>query len=172
MLRQQPRRQGAIAFGLHRYSHQRGHLFGLNEIGLARLAKRLPFQRHDPLIAAAAFRDVEGNRQIAFAEQRGERGIGAQPGQGFPVEFGIPAHRALPVIAYQQADGAGLGLRLHRHLALILVDQAADQRSDDQRLCQQVADRGGVIVRAENFGEGFVQPHEAQARIAIGDGRA
>ena len=56
-------------------------LLGLDEIALRRLGQRVAVERDDALIALARRRQVEGDRQIALAEQREQRRLGRRLGQ-------------------------------------------------------------------------------------------
>jgi hypothetical protein len=58
---------------------------------LRRLGQRRSVQRHDALIALAGRRLVEGDRQIALAEQAEQGRIAADFRQPFGIELGIAA---------------------------------------------------------------------------------
>ncbi len=62
-------------------AQQAGNLLRLDEIALGGGRQRIAVERHDALIAFAGHRQVEGDRQIALAEQCEQRRIGGQLGQ-------------------------------------------------------------------------------------------
>ena len=77
----------------------------------------LALQRHDALVALVGRRLVEGDRQIALAEQREQRRVRPGLGQPLGIVADIAAQLAAEIVAHQQVDDAVLGLRLERQLA-------------------------------------------------------
>jgi hypothetical protein len=59
----------AVRLTRHPDSDKAGYLFGVGEIAFRRLGQRSAFQRNDALIAFARYRLIEGDRQIALAEE-------------------------------------------------------------------------------------------------------
>ena len=89
MLDEQPAGDAAAARLAHAQPDHRRDLFGLDEIALRRLGQAVAVERNDALIAFVAARLIEGDRQIAGAEQREQAGIGARLGQLVLVELDI-----------------------------------------------------------------------------------
>ena len=145
-------------------------MFGLREVGLARLGQRFAGQRHDPLVALVGGGNVEGDREEAAADEFGERGEGAERRQPFDIVTDIAAQFTVAIVAHQQVDNSAIGLRLHRQLGVVVLEQRADQRSQGQRFGEEVADRGRVVVSRKHGVEHRPEPHDASAGIAIGDG--
>ena len=83
----------------------------------------------------------------------------------------ITAQLAVPVIANQQLDDAALGLGLHGQLAGLVLEQRTDQRGQHQRLGQQVADRRGIVMRAQHRVQRRAQPHDPPACVAHRQGK-
>ena len=69
MLEQQPAREPMPAALLRREPDQARDLLGLGEIALRRIAEVLALERDDALVALLGERLVEGDREIALAEQ-------------------------------------------------------------------------------------------------------
>ena len=117
MLEQQPARAPAVVALVRGQPNQARDLLGLGEIALRRLGQAVALQRHDPLVALVGRRLVEGDRQIALAEQSEQRWLRARLGQPLGIVADIAAQLAAEIIADQQVDDAVLGLRLERQLA-------------------------------------------------------
>ncbi len=79
---------------------------------LDRLGEAAALERHDPLIALAGQRLIEGDREIALAEQGEERRQARLLGEPLGIEADIAAQLAAAIIGDEQVDDAGLGLRL------------------------------------------------------------
>src|SRR3546814_17764055 len=92
------------------------------------------FERNNALIALAADRLVEGDREEPLAEQGEERRVGPGRGQTFGIEPKIAAQFAATVIAYEQFDRSAAGLRLQRQLAFRAIGRASCR----ERVCQYV----------------------------------
>ena len=106
-----------VGQGLDRDADEAGDLLGLREIMFGGLGERSAFERDDALIAlaravAARRRLIEGDRQIALAEQREQRRLDRCLGQLVGIEAQIAAHLAALVVDDEQVDDAALGLRL------------------------------------------------------------
>ena len=69
MLEQQAAGEPVAVALLRREPNQARDLLRLAEIALRRFGQALALQRHDPLVALLGQRLVEGDRQIALAEQ-------------------------------------------------------------------------------------------------------
>ena len=136
MLQQQPACLAPIGIAPGRDPDKTGDLLGLRKIALRGLGERRAVERHDTLVAFAACRLVERDREIALAEQREKRRIDRCLGQSVCIVTNIAAHFATAIVADQQIDDAGLGLRLQRHLPVRILEQRAEQRGQDQRFSQ------------------------------------
>ena len=78
MLEQQAAGDPVAVALLGREPDQARDLLRLREIALRRLAEVLALERHDALVALVGDRLVEGDREIALAEQLLERRLGRQ----------------------------------------------------------------------------------------------
>src|SRR5690348_9776996 len=103
--------------------HQARDLLGLREIALRRVAEVLSLERHDALIALVRQRLVEGDREIAIAEQLLEARLGARLRQPLRIVADIAAQSAAEIVADHEVDDPALRLRLKRELALRLLEQ-------------------------------------------------
>ena len=170
VLHQQARCTHLLAIRTHCRPDQRGHLLGLVEIALARLGQAVTLERNDALVATLAACKVEGDRKVALAEQREERGICTKLCQQRVVVLHVAAQFPALVVAHEQAHRAGFGLRLHGHLRAVVLDEAAHQHGEHQRFGQQMLDRRRVIMRSEDFLERRIETHEPAAGMLGGDG--
>ena len=171
MLEKQPARDGmSRPVAADADADEGGNLFGLDEIAFDRLRQRLAVERNDPLIAPAAGLEVEGDRQIALAEQREERRLLGGPRQLVGVILDVAAQRAAAVVAHEKLDDAVLGAGLHRQLASGVLQRRADQRDQRQRLGEQRLDRGRIGVRGEDCVERGAEADKPPAGAARGDG--
>ena len=135
-------------------------LLGLGEIALRRLGQAVALQRDDPLVALVGRRLVEGDRQIALAEQGEQRRVRPSVGQPLGIVADIAAQLAAEIIAHQQVDDAALGLRLERHLALRVLEQRAEQGGQHQRLGEQSLDHRRIAM----VGQTDLVEHRPDAR--------
>merc|ERR1739841_34262 len=103
VLYEQTRCGASIRSRRDRHADERWDLFGLDEIALAGIRQTIAFERHDALIPAPLARQIEGQRQIAFPEQRMKRWVRTQLGQAIGVEIDIAAQIAVLVVASEKA---------------------------------------------------------------------
>jgi hypothetical protein len=81
----------------------------------------------------------------------------------------IAAKLAAEIIADEQVDGAILGLRLERQLALRLLEEGAEQSGEHQGFGEQPLDHRRIGVAAEDRVEHRAEPSDPAARVARGD---
>ncbi len=149
-----------------------GNLLRLAEVILRRLGQRAALERHDALIALLRQRLVEGDGEIALAEQSGEVAMARKLAEPVGVEADIAPQLAAAIVADEQIDDPALGLRLDGELALGLLEHRAEQGGQHQRLGQDAGDRRRIIVRREDLVEQRPEPHQPAARVAAGNGEA
>jgi hypothetical protein len=114
------------------------------------------FQRHDALVALAAF-GLQGQRQMTGAEQPRQVAV-----LDLALPAGQPAHRALVrALDHQRADRAA-ALRLQRQPALELECRGEHQHRD-QALAEGPLDRLGVGVAAKHGLEGRIEADQFTA---------
>ena len=163
---------GDAAAGVEREPDQARNLLGLDEEMLGRLGQAAAFQRHDPLVALAGQSLIEGDRQIALAEQGEERGLARLLGEPLGIEADIAAQLAVPIIADEQVDDAALGLGLEGELAARILQRRAEQGGEHEGLAQRARDRGGIIVGGQYLAEHRPEPDQPPARVAGGEREA
>src|SRR5690606_7055142 len=118
---------------------QRRNLLALREISFDRLGERFAFERHDALIALVG--DLESDREMALAEKRRKRGVGAHRGKPLGIVLDVSAKLTVAIVADEQLDHSALGLRLQGELAADALEQPAQQRGNHQRFGQEMLDR-------------------------------
>ena len=116
-----------------------------------------------------ATRLVEGDREIALAEQLLQRRLFGKLGQPLGVVADVAAQLAAEIIADHQVDRPALGLRLQRQLPLRLLEQRAEQRGQRQRLGEQLLDDRRIIVVGEDGVDHRPKPRDPAARVARRD---
>ncbi len=150
-----------------REPHQARDLLGLGEEMLDRLGEVAALERHDPLIALVRHRLVEGDREIALAEQAEQRRLAGLLGEPFGVEADIAAQLAAAIVGDQEVDDAALGARLQRQLPAHVLQHRAEQGGQHQGLGEGARDRGRIIVRGEDLVEHRPEPHQPPARVPL-----
>src|SRR6185369_12314769 len=108
---------------LRRESDDARDLLGLGEEALRGMREAVALQRHDALIALVSHRMVEGDREIALAEQRKERRARPHVREPLAVEAYVSAKVAGQIIADEQLDRARLCLGLEGDLPFLLLEQ-------------------------------------------------
>ena len=128
---------------------------------MRRVFQAAAFQRHQTLIAAHVRALIDGHGEMAVAEQRtGIRRI-AEPRL---VETGIGSEpvRRLKVDNQERHRSVGLGLKDE---AAVELERRAEQRRQHDRLAEQLADRGGIVVTDQQLVEGRTEPGQPSAQI-------
>ena len=122
-------------------------------------------QRHQALIAAHVRPLVDGHRQMPLAEQRAGILPVLQPGG---VEAGIGAQPVgrLKIHHHERDRAIGLGLQDE---AAVELQRRPEQGREHDRLAQQLADGGRIIVPGQDVVERRPEPREAAAQIEFGD---
>ena len=176
MLHQQTTSNAAAIDTVHRHANKGRNLFGLHEVVLRRIGQRFALKRDNTLIAATAFagwlHSVKGNRKITLPEYTKQRRIPRQGRSGRGIKLRITAQRTVFIVARQKADRTLFSLCLQRKLAALFLQRRSQQGGQNQCLCQDAFNHGGVGVGRQNFGKNIIKPNQTPACIARGYGKA
>src|SRR5690606_33791295 len=127
VLDQEATGEGATIFGGRRRADQRRNLLASREIGFDRSRERIALERDHALIALAGRRQLEGDREVAGAEQVLKSRLLRKLGEALGIVPHVSAQLAVAIVADHQVDRAALGLGLQRELAFLALEQPAHQ---------------------------------------------
>ena len=122
-------------------------------------------ERHQPLIAAHIRPLIDGHGEMTFSEQRAGIQSVDEP-LGIEACIGTQAIRRLEIDDQERHRAIGLGLQ---NEATVEFQRRAEQRRQHDRLAEQFADRGRIIVLGENVIERGAEPGETAAQIERSD---
>ena len=150
----------------HREADQRRDLLGLAEVLVRRRLQPLPFQRDDALVARGFTAAIDGEGEVAVAEQvavlgRLRQALGIVAGEGADAVGRVE-------IDHQHVDEA-VALRLQLEAPLHL-QRGAEQHGEGRRLADEAGHRRRVLVLAQDVVDAGAEPHHAAAHVERLDG--